>query len=131
MDGSEKASTRDFMMCLPSADLRSFRTTMMRYPNAMVFSRTLMTELLSQRKNQFGNYETLMEAASSSFWSEHSERATIVSWAASCEVDRETRVPLGLRGLCHLDESAAVQRPAEDGVLAQRAVRGQGRRSRR
>lgn len=95
MDGSEKASTRDFMMCLPSADLRSFRTTMMRYPNAMVFSRTLMTELLSQRKNQFGNYETLMEAASSSFWSEHSERVTIVSWAASCEVDRETRVPLG------------------------------------
>ena len=64
---------------------------MMRYPDAMVFLRTLFTELLAQRKNEFGNYERLMEPASSSFWSEHSERVTIISWASACGIDKETR----------------------------------------
>ena len=72
MDDEQRFAARDFLMCLPTADLQSFRRTMMRYPDAMVFSR-------------------LMEPASSSFWSEHSERVTIISWASACGVEKETR----------------------------------------
>eukprot|EP00913_Durusdinium_trenchii_P014765 g13850.t1 len=91
MDDDQRFAARDFLMCLPTVDLQSFRKTMMRYPDAMVFLRTLFTELLAQRKNEFGNYERLMEPASSSFWSEHSERVTIISWASACGIDKETR----------------------------------------
>ena len=108
----------------------------MRYPDAMVFSRTLFTELLAQRKNEFGNYERLMEPASSSFWSEHSERVTIISWASACGVEKETRKRWG-RWSPTVDEDYVTTTrqlnlcsTEEDGCLHPGAVRGEGCRRR-
>ena len=95
MDDDQRLAATDFLMCLPTVDLQSYRKTMMRYPDAMVFSRTLFTELLAQRKNEFGNYERLMEPASSLFWSEHSERVTIISWASACGIGRPESCGVG------------------------------------
>ena len=46
---------RDFLTCKPTDNLQGFRKSMMRYPDAMCFSRALLTELYSTRKNEEGN----------------------------------------------------------------------------
>ena len=60
---------------------------MMRYPDAMCFSRALLTELYSTRKNEEGSLYRIMIPESTSYWSEHSERVTIMSWALIAERD--------------------------------------------
>ena len=80
---------------------------MMRYPDAMCFSRALLTELYSTRKNEEGSLYRIMIPESTSYWSEHSERVTIMSWALIAEIPRETRRRWG-RWSPGVDEEYAV-----------------------
>ena len=106
---------RDFLMCKPTNNLQGFRKSMMRYPDAMCFSRALLTELYSTRKNEEGNLYRVMIPESTSYWSEHSKRVTIMSWALIAEVPRETRRRWG-RWSPGVDEEYAVT--TKRGVIA-------------
>ena len=72
---------RDFMMCKPNESLRGFRKGMLSYPEAMCYSRALHTELYSIRLDEDGQPQRLMIPEATSYWSEHSERVTIMSCA--------------------------------------------------
>ena len=107
MNRDVKMGNRDFLMCKPTENLQGFRPSMMRYADAMCFSRALLTEIYSARKDSEGNLFRLMNPESTSYWSEHSERVTIMSWALIAEVPRETRRRCG-RWSPGVDEEYAV-----------------------
>eukprot|EP00913_Durusdinium_trenchii_P022634 g21257.t1 len=67
----------------------------------------LLTELYSTRKNEEGSLYRIMIPESTSYWSEHSERVTIMSWALIAEIPRETRRRWG-RWSPGVDEEYAV-----------------------
>ena len=106
MNRDVKMGNRDFLMCKPTDNLQGFRPSMMRYADAMCFPRALLTELHSARTDGDGNMYKLMNPESTSYWSEHSERVTIMSWALIAEV-RETRRRWG-RWSPGVDEEYAV-----------------------
>ena len=73
----------------------------------MCYSRALHTELHSIRSDVDGRPLRLMAPESTSYWSEHSERITIMSWALTAEIPRETRRRWG-RWSPGVDEDYAV-----------------------
>lgn len=107
MNRDTDMGNRDFLMCKPAENLHGFRKAMMRYPDAMCFSRALLTELYSTRQDEKGDLYRIMIPESTSYWSEHSERVTIMSWALIAEIPRETRRRWG-RWSPGVDEEYAV-----------------------
>lgn len=91
MNRDVKMANRDFLMCKPTENLQGFRPSMMRYADAMCFSRALLTEIYSARKDNEGNLHKLMNPECTSYWSKRSERVLIMSWALIAEVPREKR----------------------------------------
>ena len=87
----EKAgnSKRDFMMPRPTTDLESFRTTMVNYGDAMTMTRALLWELKAPRPGGTRMINLIIEEEAVGFWSEHSERVTMSSWAAALGVKQE------------------------------------------
>lgn len=75
-------------MPVPDETLGNFRKRMMKYPDAMAF---MWTELQSNVKDGAGRFLPLLRPESSSYWSEQSERVTIIGWAAVIGVDKEIR----------------------------------------
>ena len=86
-----KHMDKDFLLPVPNNNLTGFRRRMMKYQDAMAFSRALWCELPSRIKDQDGRPMKLLQPESSSYWSEHSERITVISWAAALGIGKEVR----------------------------------------
>ena len=71
--------------------LQGFRGAMVKYPEAMAMSRALLNVI--KRPDEEGSWKQLLISVpeTSAFWSEHSERVTVISWAAALGVDPEAR----------------------------------------
>ena len=85
------AGMRDYLMARPDNRLQGFRKSMLKYQDAMTYSRALLSELPSRLKDGADRTVPLLQPESTAYFSEHSERVTIMSWAAVCEVDKEVR----------------------------------------
>ena len=83
---------RDFLLPRPDKHLRGFRGSMVRYAEAMSMARALLNlaRVASLENGQLGQLLVTLQDTSG-FWSEHSERVTIISWAAALGVDKEIR----------------------------------------
>ena len=86
-----KHMDKDFLLPVPNDNLTGFRRRMMKYQDAMAFSRALWCELPSSIRDQEGRPMKLLQPESSSYWSEHSERITMISWAAAVGISKEVR----------------------------------------
>eukprot|EP00974_Lingulodinium_polyedra_P055826 5368735-Lingulodinium_polyedra.AAC.1 len=98
-------------MPLPSADMFGIRLGPLLYHDALVMSRALLAELASvttatklsgsmglRRKRQevfVATGEKLLDAAATGFWSEHGDRAQVVSMAACCGASRPALYAVG------------------------------------
>ena len=84
-------SHRDFLLPRPDRHLQGFRGAMVKYPEAMAMSRALLGAL--KRPDEEGVLKMLLISIpeSTAFWSEHSERITMISWAAALGVEPDAR----------------------------------------
>ena len=82
---------RDFLLPRPDRHLRGFRGAMVKYPEAMAMSRALLSMATRPDEDGLWNQLLITVPETSGFWSEHSERITIISWAAALEVDPDAR----------------------------------------
>ena len=82
---------RDYLMARPNHQLDGFRKSMMKYADAMAYSRALLAELPSRLVDGEGEKVPLLLPESTAYFSEHSERITMMSWAAVCGVEKEDR----------------------------------------
>ncbi|CAK9037827.1 DnaJ-like subfamily C member 17 [Durusdinium trenchii] len=82
---------RDYLMARPNHQLDGFRKSMMKYADAMAYSRALLAELPSRLVDGEGRKVPLLLPESTAYFSEHSERITMMSWAAVCGVEKEDR----------------------------------------
>ena len=83
----------------------------MRYPQASAMSNALLREILVEASSDAGPGDDLQRASTRllsdcalGFWTERSERITIISWAPRAGIDSETRKRWG-RWLPKVDES--------------------------
>ena len=83
---------RDFLLPLPSPDLESFVRRMANYASTAIMSQALAGKLLYE---DGGKAEMLLEPGIFSVWTEHSERATLRTWARAAGIDEETCKRLG------------------------------------
>ena len=80
---------RDFLMARPSKGLDGFRGSMVSYSDAMAMSRAILRELRAQLRSG-GELEFLIvDDEVGSYWSEHSERVTMASWAGALKIPQE------------------------------------------
>ena len=107
MNKDSKSESRDFLMAWPSENLHGFGHSMMRYPDAMAYSRALLSELPSSMQERGGGRRLLMSPEGTGHWSEHSERVTMMSWALVAEAPKEVRRRWG-RWSPSVDEDYAV-----------------------
>ena len=84
--------TRDFMLAWPTADRRSFVRRMADYSTASAMSQALFGELWA---TQEGKRVSLLFNGIGTLWTEHSERATIRSWAAAARIPPDIRRQMG------------------------------------
>ena len=91
-EAKELAFPRDYLLPLPTEDLKAARRTRAVYSDAAGFSRAILASL----HHEDGNALLLPEACS--FWREHSDRAGLDSWAACLRVDEPERAFLGRWG---------------------------------
>ena len=83
---------RDFLLPRPDKHLRGFRGSMVRYSEALSMSRALLNLSTVCAVHSEHNGRLLLTLPDSSgFWSEHSERVTVISWAAAVGVNPEAR----------------------------------------
>ena len=80
---------RDFMLPRPDAGLEGFRSSMVRYGDAMAMSRTLLMDLKAPLKSGGEMGPVVLSNETGSFWSEHSERVTMASWAGAVGIQQE------------------------------------------
>ncbi len=87
---------RDFLLPRPDRRMHGFRGSMVRYPDALSMSRALAgdlkrVEMADDPSGIEGSRRLVLIPDVSGYWSEHSERVTMVSWAAALGVDPESR----------------------------------------
>ena len=83
---------RDFLLPRPDKHLRGFRGSMVRYAEAMSMARALLNlAVVASTSNGMMGHLLITTPDTSGFWSEHSERVTIISWAAAVGVEPEIR----------------------------------------
>ena len=80
---------RDFMLPRPDEGLEGFRSSMVRYGDAMAMSRTLLMDLKAPLKSGGEMGPVVLSNETGSFWSEHSERVTMASWAGAVGIQQE------------------------------------------
>ncbi len=85
------SSNRDFLLPRPDRRLENFRGAMVKYHEAMSMSRALMNRMKVCWEGVMEGRNLLDLEDTSAFWSEHSERVTMVSWAAALGVSPEAR----------------------------------------
>ena len=76
---------RDYLLPLPSSDIRGVRRGPARYHDALDMTRALLQEVECDG----------VKLLSSTYWSEHGDRAQLVSWAACVGVQKTTLDDLG------------------------------------
>ena len=81
-----KNEKRDFMLPRPSSGLNGFRSSMVTYPDAMAMSRALLRELKAPIRSGGQMEDLIVTDEVGGFWSEHSERVTMASWAAATKI---------------------------------------------
>ena len=90
---------RDYFLPLPSADGSAVRRVVMKYRDALLMTRALLAELPA-----LGPEGPLLPKDAVGFWSEHGDRAQVVSWAVMCSYDTQT---LNFLGRWKVGESSA------------------------
>ena len=82
---------RDFLLPRPDRRLQGFRGAMVKYPEATSMARALLG--IVKRPDADGIWSQLLISLpeASGFWSEHSERVTVISWAAALGIDPDSR----------------------------------------
>eukprot|EP00434_Breviolum_minutum_P036054 symbB.v1.2.031930.t2/scaffold3763.1/size50786/1 len=83
---------RDFFLPMPSRDLEGIVRKMSHYYTAAQMSQALFSELMVKRR---GDFERLLEAGVGTVWTEHTERVTLRTWAASAGVPDRVMKLLG------------------------------------
>ena len=96
MGRSYGSQGRDFLLPRPDRRMHGFRGSMVRYADALSMSRALAGELRrveveDDPSEMRGSRRLILIPDVSGYWSEHSERVTMVSWAAALAVDPESR----------------------------------------
>ena len=95
---------RDYLLPLPDASFRGVVASPLKYTDSMGMSRALLVELKRPAlvtkdgiPSQIWAYtdEPLLHNQLTVFWTEHGDRALLVSWAASLGYDKPTRDILG------------------------------------
>ena len=81
---------RDFMMPKPDAKLTGFSNGILKYGDAMAMSRALLSEL-PDLQSPGVDVDSMIDPLVTAFWTEHTERVTMITWAASLGVDKEVR----------------------------------------
>ena len=84
-----KNEKRDFMLPRPSSGLNGFRSSMVTYPDAMAMSRALLRELRAPIRSGGQMEDLIVTDEIGGFWSEHSERVTMASWAAATKIRQD------------------------------------------
>ena len=80
---------RDFLMARPNKGLDGFRSSMVSYSDAMSMSRAILRELRAQMRSGGEMEFLIVDDEVGSFWSEHSERVTMASWAGALKIPQE------------------------------------------
>ena len=96
---------RDFMLPKPNGKLDGFANGILKYGEAMAMTRALLSELPDLQAPGLKEV-SLMDPMVTAFWSEHTERVTMITWAASLGVDKEVRQRWG-RWRASVDEEYA------------------------
>jgi hypothetical protein len=87
---------RDYLVCRPTADLNGVAPLMSRYVHASSSSQALFNMLGDFKVLPCGRTlatpgDYLLLAGAGLLWTEHSERATLATWALACEVSQDIR----------------------------------------
>ena len=92
---------RDYLLPLPTPDFHGVRNGPVLYTDALNMTRTMLRELERYRMRA-GKIPRRVELAvpllhmdAAAYWSEHSDRAQLISWAACCEVERSAMDTIG------------------------------------
>ena len=80
--------TRDFMLPYPTWSRRGFARRMADYATASAMSQALFGELW---RMDGGTMTSLLFNGVGTLWTEHSERATLRSWAAAARIPPDIR----------------------------------------
>jgi len=91
---------RDYMIPLPTADFESVRRGPALYADMLAMSRALLRELRrgpdpDECPDADCWERPLLEAELAGFWSEHGDRAQLISWAACCGFNQSSLDALG------------------------------------
>ena len=100
MSSEAKVEHRDFFLVRPAADLNGLSGKMARYCHAAAMSQALFQHLQAASPDVMG----LMLNGLGTLWTEHSERATMRTWAACCEIAELVSKQLG-RWQMSIDEA--------------------------
>ena len=84
-----RSEKRDFMIPRPNKALDGSRESMVGYSDAMSMSRALLRELKAPMRQGGSMEEVIIEDEVGGFWSEHSERVTMASWAGALGIKQE------------------------------------------
>lgn len=76
-------------MARPNKGLDGFRSSMVSYSDAMSMSRAILRELRAQMRSGGDMEFLIVDDEVGSFWSEHSERVTMASWAGALKIPQE------------------------------------------
>ena len=83
---------RDFLLPRPDRRMHGFRGSMVRYADALSMSRALANELQKvEPSDSEVSRKLIIIPDVLGYWSEHSERVTMMSWAAALKIDSESR----------------------------------------
>ena len=74
---------RDYFLCLPTKDWQGARPLEAKYTDALAMGRCLLTKLTLP--GGAGGTNHVLPAGAECFWTEHSERSTLPSWAGTQE----------------------------------------------
>ena len=89
--GSEaNLDLRDFMLPKPNGNLSGFSNGILKYGDAMAMTRAMLSELPDLQAPGLTEVQ-LLDPQVTAFWSEHTERVTMITWAASMGVEKEVR----------------------------------------
>ena len=80
---------RDFMMAKPNQQLDGFRSSMVKYSDAMSMSRALLRDLQAPVRRGGVMENIIVCDELGGYWTEHSERVTMASWAAVVGIKQE------------------------------------------